>query len=274
MMFQSWKICLSNMLKKIWTAKIIGIVLVCLITGVMLDWLHVLPLGTQTPVLAQRSAQIGDTVKVNYNGTLDDGTVFDSTIDESFGHPDPFEFTIGAGQVIPSLDKAIPGFDTAMIGWSVGETKTVYIPAEEAFGLKYFEVSLSDLPSDIQVGESLYRQNEDGSTMEVTVANISESSATLENTHPLAGEVLTFEITLVEIIDEGAPPPSSSFPTWIYGAIAAAVVLIVVVPGLLLVNRRIAARKVVNGRVKQLRAKMEKWRTEGYDVSELEDLFK
>jgi peptidylprolyl isomerase len=93
----------------------------------------------------------------------------------------------------------IPGFENAVIGMVVNESKTVHILAEDAYGPKYFEIPLSQLPEDLQIGESLYRQNEDGSITEVTVVNISESSATLENANPLAGENLTFNITLIQI---------------------------------------------------------------------------
>ncbi len=136
------------------------------------------------------AAQEGDTVKVEYTGTLSDGTVFDSTVNESFGHPDPWEFTIGAGQMIP-------GFDKAVIGMDVGDTRTVTIPAKEAYGEKYFEVPLSELPDDLMEGEELY--NTDDGTVAI-VFNISGDMATLENTHQLAGEDLTFEVEMVEII--------------------------------------------------------------------------
>ena len=137
-------------------------------------------------------AQIGDMVWVDYTGTFDNSSIFDSSTNESFGHVEPLEFTIGAGQMIP-------GFENAVIGMMVNESKIVHILAEDAYGPKYFEIPLSELPADLEVGESLYRQNEDGSITDVTVVNISESSATLENAHPLAGENLTFSITLVQI---------------------------------------------------------------------------
>jgi peptidylprolyl isomerase len=136
------------------------------------------------------AAQVGDTVRVEYTGTRSDGTVFDSTINESFGHPDPLEFTIGEGQMIP-------GFDKAVRGMAVGDTKKVTIAAKDAYGEKYFEVPLSELPDDLMVGEELYNQA-DGTV--AIVANISGDMATLESTHELAGEDLTFEITMVEII--------------------------------------------------------------------------
>ncbi len=136
------------------------------------------------------AAHEGDTVKVEYTGTLSDGTAFDSTVNESFGHPDPLEFTIGEGRMIA-------GFEKAVIGMDVGDTKKVTIKAKDAYGEKYFDVPLSELPDDLMVGEELYNQA-DGTV--AIVANISGDMATLESTHELAGEDLTFEITMVEII--------------------------------------------------------------------------
>lgn len=132
-------------------------------------------------------AQIGDMVWVDYTGTFDNGSIFDSSTNESFGHVAPLNFSIGTGQMIP-------GFEQAVIGMIVNESKTVHIPSKDAYGPKYFEVPLSELPSDVQIGESLTNN-----ILEVIVINISETTATLENTHPLAGENLTFTITLVQI---------------------------------------------------------------------------
>jgi len=72
-------------------------------------------------------AKAGDLVTVNYTGKLVDGTVFDSNIDPKFNHVEPFEFTLGVGQVIPGWDKGIAGM-------KVGEKKTLEIPAEDAYG--------------------------------------------------------------------------------------------------------------------------------------------
>jgi peptidylprolyl isomerase len=136
------------------------------------------------------AAQEGDTVKVEYTGRLSDGTVFDSTVNESYGHPDPLQFVIGAGQMIPGFDRAVRGMD-------VGDTRTVTIAAKDAYGEKYFEVPLNELPDDLTEGEELYNQL-DGTT--AIVSNISGDIATLENTNELAGEDLTFEIEMVEIV--------------------------------------------------------------------------
>lgn len=144
-------------------------------------------------------AQVGDTVKVDYHGTLDDGTAFDSTLNESFGHAYPMEFTIGDGRMIP-------GFDNAVRGMQEGETKTVTIPAKDAYGEKYFEVPLSELDADVEIGHQYHKQLETGGTIIAAVVNISDTTATLENTHDYAGKDLTFEITVVEIIKPAETP--------------------------------------------------------------------
>ncbi len=73
------------------------------------------------------AAKAGDLVSMNYTGKLSDGTVFDSNVDPKFNHVEPFEFTLGAGQVISGWDKGV-------LGMKVGETKTLVIPPAEAYG--------------------------------------------------------------------------------------------------------------------------------------------
>ena len=71
--------------------------------------------------------KVGDVVSMNYTGTLEDGTVFDSNVDPKFGHVIPFEFTLGAGEVIPGWDKGI-------VGMKIGDKKSLVIPPEDAYG--------------------------------------------------------------------------------------------------------------------------------------------
>jgi peptidylprolyl isomerase len=136
----------------------------------------------------------GDTVRAHYTGTLDDGTVFDT----SSGR-DPLEFTIGTGQVIP-------GFESAVAGMSPGETETVRIPAEEAYGPHQeemmLEVDRAQVPAELnpQVGERLEIKQQNGQSVPVTVTEITDKLITLDGNHPLAGQALTFEIELVEIV--------------------------------------------------------------------------
>lgn len=81
----------------------------------------------QATATAGQVAKVGDIVSMNYTGTLADGTAFDSNVDPKFNHVEPFEFTLGAGQVIPGWDKGI-------VGMKVGEKKTLSIPPEDAYG--------------------------------------------------------------------------------------------------------------------------------------------
>ncbi|PTN01782.1 peptidylprolyl isomerase [Rhodovulum imhoffii] len=136
----------------------------------------------------------GDTVRIHYTGTLDDGTTFDS----SEGR-DPLEFTVGAGQIIPGLDKALPGMEA-------GAQKTVKVPCAEAYGAHNPEatqaVPRAQVPADIplEIGTQLQLQTPDGQVMAVTVAEATDDEVILDANHPLAGKDLTFAIELVEIV--------------------------------------------------------------------------
>ncbi len=138
-------------------------------------------------------AKQGDTVKVHYVGTLDNGTVFDT----SSGR-EPLEFTLGGGQVIP-------GFEEAVTGMQVGETKTTHIPADDAYGPHreglVLELERERIPEDIEltVGSRLQLQQPGGEAVPVTVTALDSGTVTLDANHPLAGEDLTFELELVEI---------------------------------------------------------------------------
>jgi len=138
-------------------------------------------------------ARSGDTVKIHYKGKLDDGTQFDSSEDR-----DPLEFELGSGQVIP-------GFDTAVEGMAVGESKSVRLEPEEAYGPRHDqlvqEVERSVLPDDLdpKEGMALQSQSPEGQVMQLMVTAVSETTITLDANHPLAGQALSFEIELVDI---------------------------------------------------------------------------
>lgn len=138
-------------------------------------------------------AKQGDKVSVHYTGRLDDGTEFDSSRDRS-----PLEFTIGEGQVIP-------GFEEAVVGMDVDDSKTISIPAAEAYGGYHqemvFSIERTELPPglDPEVGQRLQKGEPDGSNMVVTVVEISQESVTMDANHPLAGKDLTFDIQLTAI---------------------------------------------------------------------------
>jgi peptidylprolyl isomerase len=135
------------------------------------------------------TATSGDTVHVHYTGKLDDGTVFDS----SEGR-DPLAFKVGSGQVVP-------GFDEAVSGMQVGDSKTVRIGPADGYGDHradlVLEVPSEQLPEGLEpeVGMELGLRGQDGQTMPVRVAAVAEEAITLDANHPLAGKNLTFDVT-------------------------------------------------------------------------------
>lgn len=139
----------------------------------------------------------GDTVKVHYTGKLtDDGTVFDSSRER-----EPLEFTLGDG-------KLIPGFEKAVIGMEEGDSTTVELDSEDAYGERRedleLEVSKSDLPDNIdpQVGMQLQmQQQENGQAVPVQITAVEDDYVKLDANHPLAGKDLTFDIELIELQD-------------------------------------------------------------------------
>jgi len=134
----------------------------------------------------------GDNVKVHYTGTLDDGTVFDS----SDGN-EPLDFAAGSGQVIE-------GFNDAVIGMTVGESKTVLIPVDKAYGERKDEMviqaPIEQVPPDLnpELGMRLEMGGANGEILRVVIVEITDTHLTLDANPPLAGKDLTFKIELVE----------------------------------------------------------------------------
>lgn len=138
-------------------------------------------------------AKNGDKAKVHYTGKLEDGTVFDSSQGRQ-----PLEFTLGQGQLIQ-------GFEEGVLGMAVGESKTVTIPPEEAYGhpkeeLKV-EVNRSEFPADIepQVGQRLQLQDMQGNPIGVVISEVQDETVVLDANHPLAGKTLVFDLELMEL---------------------------------------------------------------------------
>ncbi|MEJ6403661.1 FKBP-type peptidyl-prolyl cis-trans isomerase [Yoonia sp. 2307UL14-13] len=138
-------------------------------------------------------AKNGDTVRINYTGTLDNGETFDSSAGR-----EPLEFVLGSGQIIPGLDAAIPGM-------AVGDKKVVNVPCDQAYGAVNEQarqaVPRGEIPPNIPLepGTRLQMQTPQGQMVQVTVADVSEDEVTLDANHPLAGQNLTFDIEIMGI---------------------------------------------------------------------------
>jgi len=141
----------------------------------------------------------GDTVKVHYTGTLEDGKTFDTSVDR-----EPLEITLGEGQLIV-------GFEEALVGMQTGEKKTVVIPPEKAYG-KWHDYLIIDVererfPTEMTftVGQQLVVSQQTDNTEPdfpptmVTIVRFDDEKVVLDANHPLAGKELTFAIELLEI---------------------------------------------------------------------------
>ena len=139
-------------------------------------------------------AKSGDTVRIHYTGTLNDGSMFDS----SQGR-EPLEFTVGAGQIIPGLDREIAGMN-------VGDSRDVRVPAQEAYGAhdpqKVQVVPRSAMPKEVEVapGMQLQARTPSGETVPLIVTKVETEEVTVDANHPLAGQDLNFAVELVEIV--------------------------------------------------------------------------
>ena len=133
----------------------------------------------------------GNVVSVHYVGKFADGEVFDS----SEGR-EPLQFQVGTGQLIP-------GFENAIIGKVVGDKVTANISPEDGYGLVredlIVSVSIDKMPGDVEVGQALEAQGDDGQSAQVFVKEVNEDNVVIDGNHPLAGKDLVFEIEVVEI---------------------------------------------------------------------------
>ena len=144
------------------------------------------------------SASAGNTVQIHYTGKLVDGEVFDSSRQDE---REPLEFVLDSGAVIP-------GFDAAVTGMSVGDTKTVTIPVDQAYGPRRDELLIaanrSELPADFEpnIGDTLMIQGgEDDPPVPVIITAMDDTTVSLDANHRLAGKDLVFELELVAIQD-------------------------------------------------------------------------
>lgn len=134
-----------------------------------------------------------DTVKVHYTGKLENGQIFDSSLER-----EPLEITLGQGMLIP-------GFEKGILSMKVNEKKTINIPKEHAYGEVQEEllqpVPKENLPQEIkpEVGMGLISKNPDGSERQLRIAEVNEDHIVVDANHPLAGQDLIFDLELIEI---------------------------------------------------------------------------
>jgi FKBP-type peptidyl-prolyl cis-trans isomerase 2 len=125
---------------------------------------------------------------------LEDGSIFGSTADE-----EPFEFTIGEKNMLP-------GFESAVIGMQEGDTKSITLPPEEAYGPHKKELvhvmDRTSFPEEINlgIGKTLRIRTQDGKYAVVTIKDFTEDNIVIDGNDPLAGETLTFNIELIDIL--------------------------------------------------------------------------
>jgi FKBP-type peptidyl-prolyl cis-trans isomerase 2 len=137
----------------------------------------------------------GDKVKIEYEGTLNDGTVFDSTKNHGF----PLKFKVGNGQFLD-------GFENAVLGMEVGEEKTIDLSPSEAYGEYNPDlvriVRRDNIPTEkeLSLGMLLILNTPNGKQYPTKIINIIEDEITLDMNHPLAGIALNFKIKLLAII--------------------------------------------------------------------------
>jgi len=144
-------------------------------------------LNTEGSQTMGEQARDGNTVAIRYTGRLADGSVFDGTEDR-----EPFEFVVGA-------DDILPGISSGVAGMREGETRTIDIPPDDAYGPhdpgKLVTVEASRMPEGVGVGDLVT----DGENRRWRVQKIEGDQAVIDANHPLAGQTLHFDVELVSI---------------------------------------------------------------------------
>lgn len=141
------------------------------------------------------SVSTGQVVSVHYTGTFDNGEQFDSSHDR-----EALTFQVGGGQMIS-------GFDAAVVGMSVGETKNITLSPTEAYGETLpqlvQQVPLEQFPEGFQfeVGATVQGEAENGQPVFASIVDVLDDSIVLDFNHPLAGKSLNFEIELLTVGD-------------------------------------------------------------------------
>ena len=180
--FQKYKGMISNFQKRYpkWKLFACGIILIIgIIAGLVIGlW----------PSNAATTAQNGDTVKVSYIGTYDNGSVFDSANSSA-----PMQFTIGNSSMIP-------GFVKGVIGMSVNQTKTIHVKPNDGYGPSELKEDINAFPTGVAVGQYYSHTLDNGVYVEARITAINGSIVTLQNLNQMAGQTLNFEITLIDLL--------------------------------------------------------------------------
>lgn len=135
----------------------------------------------------------GDTVKIEFTGTLEDGSEFDCNVGG-----EPLEFTLGQGKMMPGLERAV-------LGMAEGESGSVVIAPEEAFGPRLDELVFEELRSafpddqELVVGMTIVAEGPNGEQIPLHLVELGEETVKLDANHPLAGENLQFELKVLEL---------------------------------------------------------------------------
>jgi len=141
-----------------------------------------------------KQARVGDTVQIQYVGTFDDGTVCLTSAGRR-----PLQFTVGRRRLIAGIEEAV-------IGMQIGETRTVRVQPQDAFGERQDGMLITVDRKTVQaglvpeIGQRVWATCASGRKMSVTVVEVSGPRVTLDTNHPLAGKVITFEVHLVGIL--------------------------------------------------------------------------
>ncbi len=151
---------------------------------------------THTHSDAAPVAKAGDTVRVHYTCRLEDGKLLDTSRGK-----EPLEFVIGTADIIPGLQEAV-------LGMCRGETKTVSIPPEKAYGPYFKEMTATIerhmVPEEVKLepGIAIRVKHADGHESDAFVTAISDRTISVDGNHPLAGKTLSMDIELVELVPE------------------------------------------------------------------------
>ncbi|MDO8626901.1 MAG: peptidylprolyl isomerase [Candidatus Diapherotrites archaeon] len=141
-------------------------------------------------------AELGDTVKVHYIGSLPDGEVFDASSDANFNAlpgRDTLEFTVGTG--------VIEGFTQGVLGLKVGENRTVTIPPEKGYGA-YDPENVREIPKkDLEAAGIIPEVGMEVFANEypVVIKEVKDENVLLDFNHKLAGKTLIFKIKLMDL---------------------------------------------------------------------------